>query len=79
MAAIEFYFGSSEKHIAVLDDAAVPREGELINIRKVTYRVFRVTWTVDFAGQDTGRILESECGVDRAMNRPAAAPTAIKP
>lgn len=34
MATIEFYVGSAEKHIAVLDDSAVPREGEIVNIRK---------------------------------------------
>ena len=48
MAKIEFYMGSAEKHIAVLDDGAVPRKGEFINIRRVTYRVSRVTWAVDY-------------------------------
>ncbi len=49
MAKIEFYIGSAEKHIAVLDDGVVPREGEMVNIRQVTYRVRRVTWAVDNA------------------------------
>lgn len=50
MAKIEFYVGSAAAgHIAVLDDGAVPREGEYVNIRKVTYRVCRVTWAVDAA------------------------------
>lgn len=47
MAKIEFYVGEAEKHIAVLDDGAVPRVGELINIRQETWRVRRVTWAVD--------------------------------
>jgi hypothetical protein len=49
MAKIEFYIGSADKHIAVLDDGAVPREGELVSIRKQTYKVERVTWAVDHA------------------------------
>lgn len=49
MAKIEFYIGYAEKHIAVLDDGAVPRAEELINIRGETYRVNRVTWAVDQA------------------------------
>jgi hypothetical protein len=49
MAKIEFYIGNSERHIAVLDDGAVPREGEFVNIRKTTYRVDQVTWAVDDA------------------------------
>jgi hypothetical protein len=47
MAKIEFYIGQEPGHIAVVDDGAVPREGEFINIRQVTYRVVRVTWAVD--------------------------------
>lgn len=50
MAKIEFYLGTSKKHIAVLDDGAVPRTGELINIRAVTYKISRVTWAVDNPG-----------------------------
>lgn len=49
MAKIELYEGNAEKHMAVLDDGAVPRVGEFINIRKVTWRVVRVTWAVDDA------------------------------
>lgn len=49
MAKVEFYIGTAERHIAALDDSAVPREGEFVNIRKVTYRVARVTWAVDDA------------------------------
>jgi hypothetical protein len=47
MAKIEFYVGDADKHIVVLDDGAVPRAGEFISIRKVTYRVTGVTWAVD--------------------------------
>lgn len=46
---IEFYVGEAAGHIAVVKDTAPPREGEFINIRKVTYRVVRVTWAVDHA------------------------------
>jgi hypothetical protein len=47
----EFYIGDSAKHIAVVNGVgAVPREGEMINIEKATYRVKRVTWCVDYRG-----------------------------
>ncbi len=59
MAQIEFYIGPADKHIAVLDDGAVPREGELINIKGATYRVFRVTWTVDHADRIPGATLRA--------------------
>ena len=49
MARIEFYLGDADCHIAVVDDGAVPREGEMINVRKTTYKVLRVTWAVDDA------------------------------
>ena len=48
MAKIEFY-GGAEKHMAVVDDMAVPRAGELVSIRKATWRVVRVTLAVDHA------------------------------
>jgi hypothetical protein len=47
MAKIEFYIGHSPKFLAVLDDGAVPRKGEFVNIQKTTYTVDRVTWAVD--------------------------------
>lgn len=50
MAKIEFYVGDADKHIGVLDDGAVPRPGEFMNIRKHTYVVRRVTWAVDHDG-----------------------------
>jgi hypothetical protein len=59
MAEIEFYVGSAEKHIAVLDDGAVPREGEFVNIRNATYQVRRVTWAVDHADQIPGASLRA--------------------
>ena len=49
MAKIEFYLGSSVGHIAVVEDGAVPREGEIINIRKTTFKVSCVTWCIDQA------------------------------
>jgi hypothetical protein len=51
MAKVEFYVADAEKHLAVLDDDAVPRAGEYINIRKKTYIVRRVTWAIDQADQ----------------------------
>lgn len=51
MAKIEFYIGKAQKHIAVLDDGAVPRAGEYVNIRGETYLVERVTWAVDHADE----------------------------
>lgn len=59
MAAIEFYILDAAKHIAVLDDSAVPRGGELINIQSVTYRVVCVTWAVDHADRVTGASLRA--------------------
>lgn len=47
MAQIEFYVGKAFGHIAVLVDDQAPREGEFVSIRKITYRVQRVTWAVD--------------------------------
>lgn len=49
MAKIEFYIGADERHIAVADDGAVPRAGEIINIRGEHYEVTRVVWCVDHA------------------------------
>ena len=59
MAKIEFYVGDAEKHIAVLDDGAVPRAGEFVNIRKTTYRVRSVTWAVDDADRIPGASLRA--------------------
>lgn len=64
MASIEFYVGRSGKHIAVLDDVAVPREGEFVNIRGVTYRVSRVTWAVDHADHIPGATLRANVELD---------------
>lgn len=47
MAKIEFYVDGADKHIAVLNDGAVPRVGDAVNILKRTYYVQRVTWAVD--------------------------------
>jgi hypothetical protein len=51
MARVEFYIGSEPGCLSIVNDGAVPRQGELVNIRKVTYRVHRVTWNVDYDGE----------------------------
>jgi hypothetical protein len=51
MAQIEFYVGDAAGHIAYIESDAVPRAGEYVNIRNVTYSVERVTWAVDRAGE----------------------------
>lgn len=47
MAKIEFYNGDASKALDILDDGAVPRQGEFVNIRGETWFVERVTWAVD--------------------------------
>lgn len=59
MAKIEFYVGNASGHIAVVDDGAVPREYEMVNIRKKTYQVERVTWAVDNADDVMGAKLRA--------------------
>lgn len=49
MAEQEYHIGDSLRNIVMLKDGAVPREGEFINIRGLTYKVRRVTWTADNA------------------------------
>lgn len=59
MATIEFYHGDSDRHMAVLDDGAVPREGEFVNIRGDTWLVTKVTWAVDQADKIPGASLRA--------------------
>lgn len=59
MADIEFYVGTSNKHIAVLVDSAVPRKGEHISIRRAVYLVKKVTWAVDHADKISGATLRA--------------------
>lgn len=59
MAKIEFYEGDNDKYIAVVDDGAVPRADEWINIRGITYRVASVTWAVDAADVRSERKLRA--------------------
>lgn len=59
MAKIEFYQELSERHMAVVDDGAVPRVGDLVNIRKASWRVTRVTWAVDNADDVMGAKLRA--------------------
>lgn len=47
MAEQEYHIGDSLRNIAMLKDGAVPREGEFINIRGLTYKIRRVTWAID--------------------------------
>jgi hypothetical protein len=71
MAKIEFYIGKSEKHIAVLNDGAVPRAGEFVNIRGVTYRVELVTWAVDHADS----VFDAALRANVVLARPARTET----
>lgn len=56
MTQVEFYLGDSERHIAVVRSGAVPRQGEFVNIRKVTYEVELVTWAVDHPSNETPQL-----------------------
>ena len=49
MALIEFYLSHEPHPFAHADSDAVPREYEMVNIRKVVYQVERVTWALDHA------------------------------
>ena len=49
MTTVEFYLGKKGKMIASVKSYAVPRKGESISIRQVTYIIQRVTWAVDYA------------------------------
>jgi hypothetical protein len=49
MARIEFYREGAGRFLEVVDDDAVPRAGEYINISGKTWKVECVTWAVDTA------------------------------
>ena len=51
MAQLEFYIRGNVHLLASAQDGAVPREGEFISIRKTTYKVYRVTWALDYADE----------------------------
>lgn len=57
MATIEFYIGLSEKPVYSLEDSVVPRQGDLINIKKINYVVSLVTWAIDYADEKMKRSL----------------------
>jgi hypothetical protein len=59
MAILEFYLLGEEYHIAVLDDSAVPRAGEIVNICKTEYVVHHVAWAVDHADEIFGTKLRA--------------------
>jgi hypothetical protein len=65
VARIEFYYGSSDRRMAVIDDGAVPRLGEFVNIRKITWLVRRVTWAVDNANDVTRATLRAHVELER--------------
>jgi hypothetical protein len=64
MAKLEFYLRGEEYHIAVLDDGAVPRAGETVNIRKTEYVVHHVAWAVDHADEVFGTKLRAAIELD---------------
>lgn len=66
MAAVEFYLGHAGGLIAAVDSGAVPREGEMVNIRKTTYKVLRVTWAVDDADSPNMARLRANVELDNA-------------
>ena len=68
MAQIEFYEGDARGHMAVLKDAAVPRVGEFISIRKITYRVESVTWAVVHADEWHEITLRANVVLSRVWN-----------
>jgi hypothetical protein len=55
LSVIEFYIQDTFEMVTSVNGSAVPRQGELINIRKITYQVARVTWCVDHANKIIGR------------------------
>lgn len=69
MAKIEFYDGDSPKHMAVLDDGAVPRKDEFVNIRGEPWRVMWVTWAVDDADKIPGARLRACVVLENKMPR----------
>ncbi len=66
MAKIEFYIGSSSKSIVSLTDSAVPREGEFVNIKKITYEVLHVTWAIDHCDKLTEKLLRANVELKKA-------------
>lgn len=44
---INFYLGDAL--VTSVAGATVPRKGEFVNIAKITYKVGRVTWAVDYS------------------------------
>jgi hypothetical protein len=50
VARVEFYeSGKDPGLITAMDCSAVPRAGEIVNIKKKNWQVDRVTWCVDDA------------------------------
>lgn len=47
MARLEFYDTAKNDLIAIVKDSAVPRKGEYVNIRHVTWKIHHVSWAID--------------------------------
>lgn len=68
---VEFYLGSIQSgyHATVYGVGAVPRKGDLINIRKRTFVVESVSWVLDQAdGQPDERKLTAVVTLSEAPN-----------
>lgn len=50
MARVEFYVQGGGLIVAADDEAAVPRKGEFISIKRETWKVAAVSWAVDQPG-----------------------------
>lgn len=48
---LEFYDGDKQQPFLTLASSFQPNDGDLINIRKVTYKVVGRSFTVDHAGE----------------------------
>lgn len=56
MALIEFYDGAAEHPFAHTNDAAVPRPGDKISIRRQVWNVVAVTWALDQLDGEPARL-----------------------
>lgn len=52
---VEFFLRDQPQPFLVVDSAFQPNDGDLVNIRKVTYRVLGRSFTVDYADQPRRR------------------------
>jgi hypothetical protein len=47
MATLEFYDTEKNALLAKINDSAVPRKDEYINIKNITWKVHHVSWAID--------------------------------